>query len=78
MFCLLYHKPFYAVLLSNEYSKGNDRIVSLLKSVGLNNRIVSSDSDINSVKAANISWEDVDAKLSELSKKSIDFLNSEL
>lgn len=78
VFCLLYHKPFYAVLLSNEYSKGNDRIVSLLKSVGLNNRIVSSDSDINSVKAANISWEDVDAKLSELSKKSIDFLNSEL
>ena len=78
VFCLLYHKPFYAVLLSNEYSKGNDRIVSLLKSVGLTNRIVSSDSDINSVKAANISWEDVDAKLSELSKKSIDFLNSEL
>lgn len=78
VFCLLYHKPFYAVLLSNEYSKGNDRIVSLLKSVGLNNRIVSSDSDINSVKAANISWEDVDAKLSELRKKSIDFLNREL
>lgn len=78
VFCLLYHKPFYAVLLNNEYSKGNDRIVSLLKSVDLNNRIVSSDSDINSVKAANISWEDVDAKLSELRKKSIDFLNKEL
>ena len=74
VFCLLYHKPFYAVLLSNEYSKGNDRIVSLLKSVGCFFRIVSSDSDINSVKAANISWEDVDAKLSELRKKSIDFL----
>lgn len=78
VFCLLYHKPFYAVLLNNEYSKGNDRIASLLKSVGLNNRIVSSNSDINSVKAANISWEDVDAKLSELRKKSIDFLNREL
>lgn len=78
VFCLLYHKPFYAVLLNNEYSKGNDRIVSLLKSVGLNNRIVSSDSDINSVKVDNISWEDVDAKLSELRKKSIDFLNREL
>lgn len=78
VFCLLYHKLFYAVLLNNEYSKGNDRIVSLLKSVDLNNRIVSSDSDINSVKAANISWEDVDVKLSELRKKSIDFLNREL
>lgn len=78
VFCLLYHKPFYAVLLNNEYSKGNDRIVSLLKSVGLNNRIISSNSDINSVKAANISWEDVDAKLSELRIKSIDFLNREL
>ena len=29
VFCLLNHKPFYAVLLNNEFSKGNDRIISL-------------------------------------------------
>lgn len=78
VFCLLYHKPFYAVLLQNEYSKVNDRIVSLLKSVGLDNRIISSNTDINSAKIVEICWEEIDEKLSELRKKSIDFLNREL
>lgn len=78
VFCLLYHKPFYAVLLQNEYSKGNDRIVSLLKSVGLDNRIISSNTDINSAKIVEICWEEIDVKLEELRKKSIDFLNREL
>ncbi len=41
VFCLLYHKPFYAVLLNNEYSKGNDRIISLLESINLSQLIVS-------------------------------------
>lgn len=78
VFCLLYHKPFYAVLLQNEYSKGNDRIVSLLKSVGLDNRIISSNTDINSAKIVETCWEEVDVKLEELRKKSIDFLSKEL
>lgn len=78
VFCLLYHKLFYAVLLNNEYSKGNDRIVSLLKSVGLDNRIISSNTDINSAKIVEICWEEIDEKLSELRKKSIEFLNREL
>lgn len=78
VFCLLYHKPFYAVLLQNEYSKGNDRIVSLLKSVGLDNRIISSNTDINSAKIVEICWEEIDVKLEELRKKSIDFLSKEL
>ena len=78
VFCLLYHKPFYAVLLQNEYSKGNDRIVSLLKSVGLDNRIIFSNTDINSAKIVEICWEEIEVKLEELRKKSIDFLNREL
>lgn len=78
VFCLLYHKPFYAVLLQNEYSKGNDRIVSLLKSVGLDNRIISSNTDINSAKIVEICWEEIDVKLEELRKKSVDFLSKEL
>lgn len=78
VFCLLYHKPFYAVLLNNEYSKGNDRIISLLKSVGLDNRIISSNTDINSAKIVEICWEEIDVKLEELRKKSIDFLSKEL
>ena len=78
VFCLLNHKPFYAVLLNNEFSKGNDRIISLLKTVGLEKRIVSSASDINSIKFVEINWDNVDEKLSKLRKESIDFLNKEL
>ena len=78
VFCLLNHKPFYAVLLNNEFSKGNDRIISLLKTVGLEKRIVSSASDINSIKFVEINWGNVDEKLSKLRKESIDFLNKEL
>lgn len=78
VFCLLNHKPFYAVLLNNEFSKGNDRIISLLKTVDLEKRIVSSASDINSIKFVEINWDNVDEKLSKLRKESIDFLNKEL
>lgn len=78
VFCLLNHKPFYAVLLNNEFSKGNDRIISLLKTVGLEKKIVSSASDINSIKFVEINWDNVDEKLSKLRKESIDFLNKEL
>lgn len=75
VFCLLYHKPFYAVLLSNEYSKGNDRIVSLLENVGLENRTIASRQDIEKVQDAEICWEDVDDKIYQFRINSIDFLN---
>ena len=66
------------LLLNNEFSKGNDRIISLLKTVGLEKRIVSSASDINSIKFVEINWDNVEEKLSKLRKESIDFLNKEL
>ena len=78
VFCLLYHKPFYAVLLNNEYSKGNDRIISLLVNVGLESRIIKSSIDIKDVQDSNICWEEVDKRLLSLRKKSIQFLNNEL
>ena len=78
VFCLLYHKPFYAVLLQNEYSKGNDRIVSLLANVGLENRAIASTKDIEKVHIADICWEEIDEKIHQFRKKSIDFLNYEI
>lgn len=77
VFCLLYHKPFYAVLLNNEYSKGNDRIISLLKNVGLKNRLIASIQDIMNVYNANICWEQVDKKISDFRNESIEFLRNE-
>lgn len=79
VFCLLYHKPFYAVLLHNEYSKGNDRIISLLEKLGLEKRIVSSNDDINSSSSSSnnhIDWLSVDEKIADEREKSIDFLIS--
>lgn len=78
VFCLLYHKPFYAVLLQNEYSKGNDRIVSLLANVGLENRAIASTKDIEKAHIADICWEEIDEKIHQFRKKSIDFLNYEI
>lgn len=78
VFCLLYHKPFYAVLLQNEYSKGNDRIVSLLANVGLENRAIASTQDIEKAHIADICWEEIDEKIHQFRKKSIDFLNYEI
>ena len=78
VFCLLYHKPFYAVLLQNEYSKGNDRIVSLLANVGLENRAIASTQDIEIAQYADICWEEIDEKIHQFRKKTIDFLNCEI
>lgn len=78
VFCLLYHKPFYAVLLQNEYSKGNDRIISLLANVGLENRAIASTQDIEKAHIADICWEEIDEKIHQFRKKSIDFLNYEI
>ena len=75
VFCLLYHKPFYAVLLQNEYSKGNDRIVSLLESLHLSNLIVSNRESLKQINFENIDWIDVDAMIALLRQKSTHFID---
>lgn len=75
VFCLLYHKPFYAVLLQNEYSKGNDRITSLLESLHLANLIVSNSESLKQINFENIDWIDVDAMIALLRQKSTHFID---
>lgn len=75
VFCLLYHKPFYAVLLQNEYSKGNDRIISLLESLHLSNLIVSNRESLKQINFENIDWIDVDAMIALLRQKSTHFID---
>lgn len=75
VFCLLYHKPFYAVLLNNEYSKGNDRIISLLESLHLANLIVSNSESLKQINFENIDWIDVDAMIALLRQKSTHFID---
>lgn len=75
VFCLLYHKPFYAVLLNNEYSKGNDRIISLLEFLHLSNLIVSNSESLKQINFENIDWVDVDAMIALLRQKSTHFID---
>lgn len=75
VFCLLYHKPFYAVLLNNEYSKGNDRIISLLEFLHLSNLIVSNSESLKQINFENIDWIDVDAMIALLRQKSTHFID---
>ena len=75
VFCLLYHKPFYAVLLNNEYSKGNDRIISLLEFFFFFNLIVSNSDSLKQINFENIDWIDVDAMIALLRQKSTHFID---
>lgn len=78
VFCLLYHKPFYAVLLNNEYSKGNDRIISLLEFLHLSNLIVSNSESLKQINFENIDWIDIDAMIALLRQKSTHFIDDTL
>lgn len=75
VFCVKMHKPFLAILLTNKYSKGNDRIVSLLHSLDLSDRIYDSNLPIDIQIQKKIDWERTEQKISALKKVSCDFLN---
>lgn len=78
VFALLMHKPFVAIPLRNQYKSGNDRIISLLKTLHLENRIISEDSTLAAILDEPIDWKQVDMLLTEERKESFEFLNNAL
>lgn len=72
VFSIIFNKPFYIVM---NPSGGNDRYLSLLSQLGLMARIVSD--DLQPVYSG-IDWSDVNHRLIELRKASIDFLKTNL
>jgi len=76
VFCIKMHKPFLAILLTNKYAKGNDRITSLLKSLDLSNRIYSPSSSIGKQISKKIDWIKIEEKISSLKEDSCDFLKN--
>lgn len=74
---ILFHKPFIA--LANP-GRGMSRILSLLESFGLEDRIVQGldPDDDGEYYLTGIDWEDVDALLSHLKERSMDFLGNAL
>lgn len=74
VFSILFHKPF--VTFYNP-DRGNSRMMSLLKSVGLEEHLVTPD-NIGNALTHSINWEEVDHKLNDLRSKSMQFLKSRL
>lgn len=74
VFCLVFHRPFYAVLLQGRLSKQNDRLKTLLSGVGLSDRLVDGDWQKPFLSNDDIDWDAVDQRLNELRKTSVDFL----
>lgn len=75
IFCIIYHVPFFAILIDGEMSSMNTRITDLLASLGLKNRILPPNTSISAVQInSNIPWENIDTTLDQLKKPSIQYL----
>lgn len=75
VFSILFKKPF--VVCSNQL-RGNERFVSLLSQLDLEDRIVNSIEDLDKIKLIEIDWISVNDKLEILKKKSMRFLHEAL
>ncbi len=78
VFSLLYHRPFYAILLAGEFTKANDRIFTLLNRLGLSHRIIDSVQAAESLSQEPIEWDEVDRRIDEYRQQSMTFLEEAL
>lgn len=74
VFSILSHTPFVAFPLTGEASAMNNRLTSLLTKLGLEDRIYSKGTDLNSIVEAPIDWDKVDARLNAFRIESEKFL----
>jgi hypothetical protein len=78
VFCLIFHVPFVAVLIDGEIGSMNSRITDLLKSVGLEDRIVSPGAKLTTgLVSEAINWDGVDWKLVEARNGAVSFLTEQ-
>jgi hypothetical protein len=78
VFSILFHKPFVSVLIKGKMSGMNERALSLLKNIGLDERAVYSDEieKISSLVDKPINWDEVNSRLDELREVAKDFLTN--
>lgn len=74
MFCILLHKPFLVMKLTNQYAKGNNRMTSLLAILGIEERIHNSSLPFDRQMENEINWTEVEKKLAALRNNSIKFI----
>ena len=80
VFSLLLHKPFILIPVEGKLAGMNDRIVSLMTTFGLNNRILKSFNidDIANIEKDVIDWEFIDCKINDLKNSGIKFISDAL
>ena len=74
VFSIIFHKQFYSVMYRNS---PNNRIVSLLTNLGLQDRIRYFDEPIEPAKQE-IDYKEIDSKISKLGKTSVEFIRQSL
>lgn len=76
VFSLIFHKPFVVIESEKTYaSGGNQRIRSLLRPLGLENRCIYIN-DLETIMSTPINWNDIDKKIELMRVHSQDFLKA--
>lgn len=78
VFCILHHTPFVYFPLKGKFSRGNNRVLDLLKELGLEDRCISGSVDYHRLDKLIIKWNDVDILLKCNRIKSIEYLKQAL
>lgn len=78
VFAILFHKPFISLLIPGRMSGMNERILSLLKILGLEDRVFNSGEEDKIKVATNsvINWDSVDSVLSRQRENMVLFLST--
>jgi glycosyltransferase involved in cell wall biosynthesis len=78
VFSILFRRPFVTFALKGDSKGMNDRLTTLLKITGLENRLYFSGGSLDKILDTPIDWNDVDARLNVFRNQSIAFLNNAL
>ena len=74
-FAINFNKPFYSII--NDANDGDDRMKSLIKQCGIDNRMIIQNSVIPNF-TLDVNYIDVNNRLNKLRKESIDYLKLNL
>ena len=76
VFSILLHTPFVYVPLSGIIGNGNDRILDLLSDLGLEDRILTNNTDYKALFSSQIDWDMVEIRLNKMRWSSKEFLDN--
>ena len=78
VFAILLHKPFFVSLRPKSMFAGNDRVTDILSALGLSDRVVTTETDVETMLRQPIDWDAVDARLEALRSRSMTYLTNSL